>query len=299
MSDSSTIQGDLEIAVARPARAYARLEPAMLALLAEALQPIHANIPYAVTSALGAVPDIMALRPRMVKELPSLRMEMIDGFEESALALGHADTIHTVSTRTPEEVPLLVERASRKCVLFRSDLGALALRDIIDGAPLEQLKGGPGHRNIAFDLFALAHIARTNWPAIQGKTALTPAEISEAEQDADQLATALGLRQQSGTASAPSAEMRLRAFNLFLLYRGEVERAVLFFFGKRASDILPAINTPRGPAKKAVEEEPEAPANTGVHPAVRVGEQADAQGEDEGEPADVGLPGASPYLKAK
>ena len=299
MSDSSTTNGDLEIAVARPARAYTRLEAAMLALPAEALQPIHANIPFAVTSALGAVPEIMALRPRMLEELPKLRMAMIDGFEEAALALGHADTMHTVSTRTPEEVPVLVERAARKCALFRSDLGALALRDIIDGAPLEQLKGGPGHRNIAFDLFALAHIARTNWQAIQGKTALTPAEISEAEQDADKLATALGLRQQSGSPGAPSAEMRLRAFNLFLQYRAEVERAVLFFFGKRAQEILPPINTPRGPAKRPAEEEPEAPANTGVHPAVHIAADGETRGDTEDEPTDVGLPGASPYLKAK
>ena len=298
MSEQSTVAGDPSVAVTRYPRAYARMTPAMRALPAETLQQVNVHIPYAVTSVLGALPELMALRPRIVDEMPKFPIEMLDNLEDATLAMGHADTVYTVSTRKPEGVPVLAERAARACAIFRADLQTLALREIIDGAPLEQLRGGPGHRNIAFDLFALTYLVRANWAAIQGKTALTLAEITEAEQLADQLTTALGLRQQAPTSDVPSADMRVRAFNLFMRHYDEVERAVRFLHPKTYQDILPSVHTPRGPGKKRAEEERSAPSSTGVHPAVQDAVKANAEAEEEAAPIAVGMPGASPYTKA-
>ncbi len=197
-------------------------------------------------------------------------------------------------TYAAEPLPELVQRTHHAGEVLRADAQSLALRGLIDGAPLENLRGGNSQRNIAFDVFALAYLLRSNWPAIQGKTALTLAELAEAEQLADRLTTALGLRQQAPNGETPSAEMRQRSYNLFLRNFAAVRRAVQFLCPDTFEDIVPAIHTPRGPAKRRVEEERTAPANTGVHPNV----QALAETGVGAPPAAVGMPGASPYTKA-
>jgi hypothetical protein len=203
-----------------------------------------------------------------------------------------------MSTRKPEPIPELVERGSRWCGILRSDAQALAQRDLMDGAPLRQLRGGNSHINIALDLFALAYLLRTNWPSIQSKTALTLAELVEAEQLADQLTTTLGLRQQAPSPDTPSADMRLRAFNLFWRNYREAARGVRFLVPEGFDEIIPPVHITRGPAKKRVEEEAASPANTGVHPAVQTGADTRIPDDAEADDVDVGLPGASPYLKA-
>jgi hypothetical protein len=293
MSEQSGVDVPASISASRFPEAYTQRSAEMRALPTEQLQPININIPYAVTAMLGAMPEIVALRARVVAELPAFPVELFDKLESATLAMGYADTMYTMSTRKPEALPQLVQRATRMCDIFRADANSLATRELIDGAPLEQLRGGSGHRNIAFDLFALTYLLRSNWSAIQGKSAVTLAELTDAEHLADQLATALGVRQQSPSPEAPSADMRLRAFNLFLRVYEEVLRAVRFL-RKDWEDIVPSIHTPRGPAKKAAAEEERAtPASTGVHPAV----QAPAQAGAEPEPIAVGMPGASPYTK--
>ena len=295
MSEQSIPGGDASIPASRFPQSYARMTSAMRALPADQLSQINIEIPGAVTAMLGAMPEIMALRSRIVDEMPKFPIQTLDELEDSTLAMGYADTMFAMSTRKSEPVSELAERAARMCAIFRADAETLALRGLIDGAPLEQLRGGPGHRNIAFDLFALAYLLRTGWPAIQGKTALTLEELNQAEQLADRLTTALGTRQQAPTPETPSADMRMRAFNLFMRNYKEVFRAVRFLQPDDYEDILPSVHTPRGPAKKRAEAERPDPANTGLQPALHV--VAGTSAATEAAPAEVGMPGASPYTK--
>jgi hypothetical protein len=62
---------------------------------------------------------------------------------------------------------------------------------------LKDLKGPLGYKNQAFDLLTLLTMGREAWPRIQGKTAVTSAELDEAETLADQLLTAVGERMAS------------------------------------------------------------------------------------------------------
>ena len=59
---------------------------------------------------------------------------------------------------------------------------------------MKELRGGNGHLNVVHDLFILVQIARTDWPKLEGKTFLTPAELNEAELSAEELTGAIAER---------------------------------------------------------------------------------------------------------
>jgi hypothetical protein len=295
MSEASTKEVGTS-GVSRHARAYESLTGAMLALAPEELEQINLDIPSAASATQGALPEIMALRARAEK-LPDFDIRNFDLLEQSALAMDHANTVHVMVTKPEEPVSELAEKCRLKVQVLKSDAETLAVRNIIHGAPLSQLRGGNNHRNLSFDLFALAYLLRANWQAIQGRTALTLEELTEAEQLADRLSVALGFKQQSASAAGPAADMRQRSFTLFMRTLRQVERAVTFLEPVKAADILPTIRVPRGPGKKRVEAaEPAAPSQTGVHAVVGAAEVAarSADAPDE-EPIAVGMPGSNPY----
>ena len=66
------------------------------------------------------------------------------------------------------------------------------------------------------------------WPRIQGKTAVTAADLDEAETLADQLLTAVGERAQLPTTTAPTAEIRNAAYTLFARAYNELRRASVY-----------------------------------------------------------------------
>jgi hypothetical protein len=67
---------------------------------------------------------------------------------------------------------------------------------------------------------------RSNFAALEGKTALTRAELLEAEQLADQLNVADGVRDQGPVTTGATAAIRSRAYTLFIQAYNGVRRAV-------------------------------------------------------------------------
>jgi hypothetical protein len=89
-----------------------------------------------------------------------------------------------------------VDAASALREQLLSDATALARRGLIAEQALGSLKGPIGHRNLAFDLSALSSVLRESWSKLEGKTAIVPSELEQARFFADQLLTAVGLREQ-------------------------------------------------------------------------------------------------------
>ena len=83
-----------------------------------------------------------------------------------------------------------------------------------------------GYKNQAFGTLMLAALARGAWPRLQGKTAITPEELDEAEILADQLLTAVGEREQLPVVEQAAADIKARAYTLALQTYESIRRDI-------------------------------------------------------------------------
>ena len=71
----------------------------------------------------------------------------------------------------------------------------LALRGLLDDAPLDRLKGAQGYKNVAQDLESLVDMLQDNWSRIEGKVLTTRAELEHANRLATRLLRIVGERE--------------------------------------------------------------------------------------------------------
>jgi hypothetical protein len=95
---------------------------------------------------------------------------------------------------------------------------------------------------------ALASILRDNWDKVSTKTAITLADLDQAELIGDQLVNAVGLREETPASVAEISLQRQRNFTLFLKAYDEVRRAISFLRWKEddVERIAPSLYSGRG-----------------------------------------------------
>src|SRR5258705_7020628 len=140
--------------------AYQQLVDEIRAVPPADLIAINIDIRTAVTTALGVMPEIRALRPRMTTEMPQFDIARFDKLEAYTLAAGHAHALFLAASAPTESIDELSALALASRNLLLSDASALATRGLLDGQRLKDLKGPNSLRNLAFDLFALAALLR-------------------------------------------------------------------------------------------------------------------------------------------
>src|SRR5215510_5535519 len=97
--DDPTQKPELEpIAVPRFRDAYQRLHTDIRSVEDKDLVPINIDIPSAVTTALGSLPEIRSLRTQILRDMPSFDLTQFDRLEDCTLALGHAHTLYLAAS---------------------------------------------------------------------------------------------------------------------------------------------------------------------------------------------------------
>ncbi len=212
----------------------------------------NVSINGSVTTILGALPEIVALRPEIAK-LPQIDQKLVDGLGDYARAAGEANSRYAIAMGPESDLQDLYEAAMREREVLRSDASALATRGIIDPARLSAFKGLTGFKNVAFELIDWANLMHEVWPTIEGKTALTQAEIEHAKDVGEKLVVAAGLREQGPAMVQDVARVRDQAFTLMMRAYDEVRRAVTFLRWKQgdADTIAPSLYAGRGGRGKA------------------------------------------------
>jgi hypothetical protein len=259
------------------------------------------EVPLATMTVLGSLSEIMAMRARVIEELPKFPIERFDKLETYTTAMAHAHTLFMAASRPPEPVTELVRQCAEMREVLLSDAQALAKRSIIDGSRLKDLKGNNSHRYTAFDVFTLVQIFRENGEKIQGKTAVEPAELDRGQQLAQDLTRALGEREQAPEALESAIDVRDRAFTLFIRNYGDVQHAIYYLEPQRLDEIAPTVYSGGRPSGKKVKPpeapsgdvDPDAPAAPGAPGAV-----APSAAPPAVNPIAPGLPGASPFVRA-
>lgn len=290
--ETATLTAADETGAPRFQSAYDSSLPEIRAVSNDQLVSINIDIPSAVTTVLGSLPEIYAVRAQVENNLPHFDKTQFDNIERYTLAVGHSHAIHMSATTSPSDLKTNAELGVQKREVLVSDATALAKRRLIDPASLQGLKGPIGYKNVAFDLIALTALLRSNWQVIEGKTALTLAELDNGEALADQILTALGLREQGPTTVADATELRQKAFTLFVKCYDQIRRAIHYLRWEEgdSEEIAPSLYG--GRKRKSNGVAPESQPESDLAPSV-VANTEEAPATARG--VAPGMPGGSPF----
>jgi len=118
---------------------YERVKAELEALEPEGLPPVNLDVQVAVSTILGALPEIRALRERMVKELPAFDIASFDKLEDYAQALAFAQAKFQFATQPPGDFDVVSSEAAKLREKLLANAQALALSGLFDGSSLENL----------------------------------------------------------------------------------------------------------------------------------------------------------------
>jgi hypothetical protein len=233
------------------AEAMARVAPDAAALSVDELTQVNLDLQAATGTILGVLPEVMALREQLIKELPSFDITLLDKLEDYALALRFAHAAYQTATKPPDDLQELADEATARRQRLLADATALSFHGLVDPRKLESLKGANGIKNIAQDLQMLSHILQESWPEIQGKCGTTAEDLQAASRMGTRLTRIVGLREQGPLQEPAVVEQRDRVFKLTMRAYDET-RAAVAYVRRRIGDvdsIMPSLYKNSGKAR--------------------------------------------------
>ena len=230
--------------------ALAQVLPELMQIPVAALRSINLDIPSAVVTVMGVLPELRAQRAAIVAVLGEQHAEPIDKIEVYGQAALQADADHTISI-TPAPVAALSAEVVETIEVLRADAVAHVKRKHIEPGALAELRGGVGFSNQVFDLVQLIAVFRKYWATLAPVTRVTLAELDAAEQLAKRFVDALGEREQGPAATSASADLQKRAYTKFVDTYDLIRRAIAFLRWTQgdADTIAPSLWAGRGGRK--------------------------------------------------
>jgi len=213
---------------------------------------VNLDVPSAVATALGAWPEIIALRAH-VAALKDADLAKFDKIRDYALALAHTHSAYRAALGPADPIGKMSEEITDIREQLFADAQALGRRGLLELGRVEKLRSGMGYKNVAFDVVGLVQLFRERATEPAGKTAVTAPELDHAAQLAQQLVTAVGVKEQSSAGLSAAALLRQQAFTLFTQAYDEARRAIgyLRWHAGDADTIAPSLWAGRGGSKPA------------------------------------------------
>ncbi len=245
--------------------------PAIEAVSEKELLPVNIDVPSAVMTVLGARPKLEPFRAEL--ERIGLDSTALDRLEPFALALLSTHASYVASQRPPAPVTELVAAAVRMRDLLHATVVALQRAGVLGDSALDGYRGVVGHKTLVVDLEVLRQALRTPWSAIAGKTAITHATLDQADMIIEQLASAIGEREQAPETVAAAALRRQKAFTLLARTYDVARRGILFLRWREddADVIAPSLYAGRNTGRRKPEPETETEADAPTAPSPPTG----------------------------
>ncbi|MCU0693646.1 MAG: hypothetical protein MUF54_19840 [Polyangiaceae bacterium] len=257
------------------ALAFAESDTDRNALRPEDVKRVNLDVPSAVATSLGALPEILALRSEVEARLPKFDIGHFDRLQSYTMALSHAFAQSKSSIAELDKLPELNVEGTTIRDNFLADMATLARRGLINPKTFKTCKGYTGYKNIATELQVLSNLARAHWTGIEGKCGICLEELDRADKIAAHMLRLVGLREQAPEIAAEAADERDRAFTLFMRNYDQVRRAVTYLRWDEddADEIAPSLYA--GRRRSGTDSKKEEPAPVVVTPAPNAGVPAE------------------------
>lgn len=242
------------VATHRYREAYERMRPRYMAMPAEEILAPNLDVPVAAVQVIGCGGKI-AVHAEAASEFPGYD-GCFETLESAALGAAHAHNL-AMAASAAAPIPALVDELTVTRDNLTTDIGAAVKRGLISGDALKGLRGTRGFANLAFDVMTACTVARENWPVLEGRSAITTAELDRAEELADRLAAAVGLKEQGALIDSQSTDMRNRAFTTFVKTYDMVRKYISFlrWIEGDVDEIAPSLYAQRGAGRRRPSED--------------------------------------------
>jgi hypothetical protein len=276
--------------------AFNALLPEINAVPDDKTLPLNVDVVNAVTLVLGVIPELRALRPEIVDQLPRFDIARFDKLEQYALALNHANTLHRGTLPDKTSIAELGAEVTSARDRLHADAISLAGYGLVNAERLKDCKKAIGYRAAATDVFNLVAVLKEHWPKLEGKTPITLASLNQIGRRAVDLLAAVGVRDQAEITTGEAARLRQKVFTLFVAAYDDARHAVSYL--RRRKDevdaIAPSLWAQPGAGRPRLNPTPqEAEPKQPQHP-------ADAAAEAEADPLPMdnalGLPVTPPFI---
>ena len=213
------------------------------------VKPINIGIKGAVVKALQIQPTLAMLMGRIASGVdPRLPERLVT----HALALSHAHALLVTTSQGVDALPSLSEEGKKLRAVLLADAQALIQRGFIEAQALRPLRANSGYRTLAFDLQILAELFRRCLASNAGLTLVSAAELQRAQELAVTILTLLGRRSRLRADIQSAADLRRRAFTLFVRVYNEARRVVAFLRWQEgdADQLVPLLHEKRKDQKR-------------------------------------------------
>lgn len=213
------------------------------ALGAKGLARLNVDPSRAVTTVLGSLPALRALRPELLQRLPAFDLQRFDKLEQYALALQHAHVLHRGQVREVGSLAELAAEVTQERDRLLGDACSLAAHGLLERELPQLCKRSRAYLAIASDVFLLVHSFRERWPAVAGRTPVSPGQLVRAHDRAFELLTAVGERASAPEAIGETQLARQQAFTLLFKAYEAARRAVQYLRAEQgdAHELAPAF----------------------------------------------------------
>lgn len=220
--------------------AFAHHEAAIRAVPPEQALAPRLDVSRAASVLLAALPRIEAALPALA-DLARGEGPLVLELPDRILALVHAEALHGISQPTNVAATWLpAARTLRGHLLrharihtFGGPIPAIAL------APLGASRGAV---SVGMSLLQLAELYRHHWDALAGRTAVTLAEIAEAQDLGTRLYASREERRRPERASPAARLLRAQAYTYFRASYDPARRAAVYQHGRvRADEVVPNV----------------------------------------------------------
>lgn len=201
-------------------QAFDQVKNEIAAVPEQKLVNISLDIPATVITTQGVYPEVIALRDDFVRHLPTFDVAKVDKLETYALAMFCAQVDYKAATDPPASVTELVNTAIATRAILFADVNSLIAHGLLTPGVIAGLQGTNGRKNVMMDLGTLASILRLHTAKIAERTSVRQEELSAAEDLANKLGKALGLREQSPQVIAEATRNRQAVYTLSRMPNG-------------------------------------------------------------------------------
>ena len=225
------------------------LREELLALDPQTLLSLNVDIVSAATVVIGALPDIHTHRAALVELCGEEMAKSVDRLELLARAALQAHAKHRLVSNGANVKPLSEELVVVRDVLL-AEARSMIVRKVIPAQITRELTLGPGYKNLCVDVLQLVSAMREDWDVVEHETRIAMAYLENAEGLANELVTAVGLRDQASR--SPAADLRQRAYTVLARTYGQVRQMITFlrWDDGDADRIAPAFHNHRGSRRR-------------------------------------------------
>lgn len=229
----------------------------MLALSTDDLLIVNVDLAALVLLIRGKLAAVLALRPELAR-LPHFNLALFDHLEDYTGALFYTQAMYVTDAPPEADLAPLAQRCAGHLDTLLVATTALLERGLLPKELLHSVGRTNAHDKLVLNTQALVERLRAAWPTIGTRTALTPEDLTAAETAATALGDALSARAAAEARTAEAAELRQRAFTLFVRAWDEARRGVTFLRWHEgdADQLAPSPYINRGPHRSPKKTEP-------------------------------------------